>query len=101
MQFRLIMSSALRKFTEDIHAQERLWFIQKHGRALIALIVISALLGLFGEGILSRAHITEKVKTLWIEPETVENKNIKKILPEPNSQTKTLARVNEEIVRRS
>lgn len=40
---------------EDLDFQRRMWRLQQIGWALLVLVVVAALLGLFGKGPLSRA----------------------------------------------
>lgn len=94
---------------EDLKAQRRLWKIQDYGRALIAIFLFTAALGLFGDGPLTRGvhringvefrfdrfatrsneHEIEVFPTqkIWISEESLKGMKLERIMPEPSGQT--------------
>ena len=55
------------QINEDIKFQERTWVIQRAGWMIFALINILAILGLFGDGVLSDAQAGQEGEALWLE----------------------------------
>jgi hypothetical protein len=54
---------------QDLEFQRREWLAERIGWAVMALLVLAALLGLFGTGPLTRATAGDRAGPLWIEYE--------------------------------
>ena len=52
---------------QDLAFQRREWTIQRAGWAVMALVIVAALLGLFGAGLLGKATTGDTEGVLWIE----------------------------------
>jgi hypothetical protein len=55
------------QITEDLDFQHRIWKLQRIGWAVMVLLILAAVLGLFGRGILSRAVVTDAQGQLSVE----------------------------------
>lgn len=55
------------QINEDMEFQRRSWIIQRIGWAIFALVILLALLGLFGDGVLSDAQAGQRDGALWLE----------------------------------
>jgi len=55
------------QINEDMEFQERTWVIQRIGWVIFALVSLLALLGLFGDGVLSEAQAGQQGGALWLE----------------------------------
>jgi hypothetical protein len=54
---------------QDLAFQHRSWIVQRIGWSVLALMLVAALLGLFGSGPLGRATAGSEGSSLWIEYE--------------------------------
>lgn len=66
------MSSELKRvgdleISEDMEFQERSWRVQRIGWVIMALLIVAALLGLFGVGPLGQATAGTEADPLWVE----------------------------------
>ena|SRR3982751_5727911 len=55
------------EITEDVEFQRGIWTFQRVAWALMSLLIIATLLGLFGTGLLGQATAGAKTSALWIE----------------------------------
>ncbi|HEX7080192.1 MAG TPA: hypothetical protein VF329_04190 [Gammaproteobacteria bacterium] len=55
------------EISEDMEFQRRTWIVERFGWAVLALIVVAAILGLFGKGLLGHAEATAADGTLTVE----------------------------------
>lgn len=55
------------QINEDMEFQRRSWIVQRIGWVIFTLVILLALLGLFGEGPLSDAQAGSKEGALWLE----------------------------------
>ena len=54
---------------EDINFQRRYWRVQRVGWAISALVLMAAIAGLFGGGLLSRVSAGPRAQGFWVEYE--------------------------------
>lgn len=52
---------------EDINFQGRAWFWQRVGWAIMALLLLAGMLGVFGSGVLEKARAGDENSSLWLE----------------------------------
>lgn len=55
------------EIAQDLAHERREWMLERVGRIVIALIILAALLGLFGSGPLAKAQAGAEDAPLWIE----------------------------------
>ena len=82
---------------EDIQQQEKVWVIEKISRAVMALIILAALLGLLGHGPLSSKTLVDSASGLVVQYERFEHRNattVFRIHLTPSEQTDDQTRLS-------
>ncbi len=64
------------EINEDLDFEKRFWIIQRVGWAVLILIILLALLGFFGDGVLSNAKAGQENAGVWLDyPQFARYKN--------------------------